>query len=94
MVALTVGIPFLLKPTSVREADAALEVKPWGSLGCICGDRTTVFLFVADASSAEGRPIPKLDAGVGAVRIEATFLSTPVLPLVVVARVVARVSSK
>jgi hypothetical protein len=84
VVALTVVIPFLLEPTSVREADAAVEVEPRGSLGCISGERTTVLLVVADASSAEGWSKPRLDGvGVGAGEIKATFFCTSLVPLVV-----------
>jgi hypothetical protein len=81
VVALTVVIPFLLEPTSIREADAAVEVEPRGSLGCISGERTTVLLLVADASSAEGWSKPRLDGvGVGAGEIKATFFCTSLVP--------------
>jgi hypothetical protein len=77
VVALTAGVPFLLEPTSVREADAAVDVEPRGSLGCIGGERTTVLLLVADASSPRGLSRPRLDGvGVGVGEIKATFFWT------------------
>jgi hypothetical protein len=83
-VALTPGKPFLLEPTSVREADAAVDVEPRGSLGCIGGERTTVLLVVADASSPGWLSRPRLDGvGVGAGEIKATFFWTSLAPVVV-----------
>ena len=82
MVALTAGMPILLEPTSVREADAAVDVEPRGSLGCISGERTTVLLLVADASSRGGLSRPRLDGvGVGAGEMKATFFWTSLAPV-------------
>jgi len=84
VVALTVAVLFLLEPTSVREADAAVDVEPRGSLGCVGGERTTVLLFVVDASSAIGLSRPRHDGvGVGAGEINATFFGTSLFPFVV-----------
>jgi len=67
----------------VREADAAVEVEPRGSL-CNGGERTTVLLVVANSSSGGELSIPRLDGvGVGAGEMKATFFWTSLGPLVV-----------
>ena len=69
----------------MREADAVVDVEPRGSLGCIGGERTTVLLLAADASSSPGKlSRPRLDGvGVGAGEINATFFWTSLTPVVV-----------